>query len=74
MQRIKIFKTVESEIAELEKDVNAWLEETGATIVSLSGNIAPQSSGHDTKTLGLGGGLFSSSDILLIIVYELPDA
>ncbi len=73
MQQVKIFKSVEIEIGELEAQVNAWIQETGAKIISISGNIAPQSGSRDTKAIGLGGSQFVSSDILLVILYETAD-
>ena len=72
MHQVKIFKTVESEVSELEKDVNAWIQETGAKILSISGNIAPQSGGAEGKAKGLGGSQFASSDVMLIVLYETP--
>ena len=74
MQKVKIFKTVESEVTELEKDINAWLEETGAQIVHISGNIAPQTPSASSKPMAIGGTHFSSSDVLVVIVYETAGA
>jgi len=42
MQQVKIFKSIESEITTLENDINAWIKESGATNLQISGNIAPQ--------------------------------
>jgi hypothetical protein len=66
MQKIKIFKNIESEIVSLEEEINEWLSESGATVIHMSGNIAAQT---PTNT-GMGGGSFSSSDLLVLIVYE----
>ena len=69
MQQVKIFKNVENNLGELEKEVNAWISQSGARIVSLTGNIAPQS-----DPSGAGGGLtnsaFPPSDIVIILLYE----
>jgi len=73
MRQVKIFKTVETEVSELEGQVNAWIEETGAKIISISGNIAPQSSTGDGKAIGLSGSQFASSDVMLIVLYETSD-
>lgn len=67
MRRIKIFKSVESELNIFETEINDWLEETGANIVTVTGNIAaqtPENSDH------AGAGTFSTSDILIVVVYE----
>jgi hypothetical protein len=65
MQKIKLFKSIESELASLESEINEWIKTTGVKVISISGNIAPQS-------LSSGGtlGSFSASDVLLIVMYE----
>ena len=69
VQQVKIFKTVENEIAALEAEVNAWIRQSGARVLSVTGNIAPQSAAR-----GSGGGLtqgsFAPSDVVLIVLYE----
>ena len=70
MQKVKIFKTVEREVSGLEDEVNRWIQESGAKIISITGNIAPQSTAGQAKPAGLGGSQFASSDVLLVIVYE----
>jgi hypothetical protein len=69
MQQVRIFKTVETELSDLEKDVNAWIEESGAKIISITGNIAPQSGGAEATT-GLSRSLHAPSDVVLIVLYE----
>ncbi|MBT4694170.1 MAG: hypothetical protein HOB73_12565 [Planctomycetaceae bacterium] len=64
MQQVKIFKSIESEITSLEEDINAWINEAGAKNLQISGNIAPQTEAAP------GMGSFSSSDILITILYE----
>lgn len=68
MRKIKIFKSVESELHPLEDEVNGWLQESGVKLVSVTGNIAPQ-----TQTANSALGSFASSDVLLIVVYEEAD-
>jgi hypothetical protein len=66
MQQIKLFKSIESELEDLQEDVNAWIKESGARVISVTGNIAPQTP-H-------GGGpmnTFASSDVLVIVTYEV---
>ena len=64
VRKVKIFKGIETELSVLENEINSWLEANGAQLVSVTGNIAPQTG---TAT---GGGTFSASDVLVIVVYE----
>lgn len=66
MRQVKFFKSVESELLELENEINSWIADEGVDLVSITGNIAPQT------TSGASGGLgtFSASDVLVIVVYE----
>lgn len=64
MQKVKLFKSIESELGALESEVNRWLAESNAKIISISGNIAPQA----PKSSHVGA--FSASDVLLIILYD----
>ena len=65
MQQIKIFKSIESELGTLEDDINSWMAEQGVSVVQIFRNIAPQSPS------GPGMGSFSSSDVLVVVLYEL---
>ena len=73
MQQVKLFKGVESELSVLEAEVNAWIRETGATVISITGNIAPQSNLPDGKGGTTGRMLYPPSDIVVIVLYELQD-
>ena len=69
MRQVKLFKHVEAEIADMQSQVNTWLKEAqqdGATIINISGNIAPQTVGNSTG----GANRFSPSDLFVIIEYE----
>lgn len=76
MQQIKIFKGVENESDRLERQVNDWLRQSGVRVLSVFGNLAPQS----VMTAPAGGSLvgaetaagrrFAPSDILVVVVYE----
>lgn len=66
MQQLKIFKGVDTEIPEMEKQINRWMRKSGARVLSVTGNIASQ--------LNEGGGplnTFAASDILVIVLYEI---
>lgn len=65
MRKVKIFKSIESELHPLEDEINQWLTKSGAELVSVTGNIAPQT---PSSTSGMGS--FSASDVLVIVVYE----
>jgi len=64
MQKVRIFKSIESELATMENEINKWIEASGAKVISMTGNIAAQT--------GKGGhiGAFSASDVLVILLYE----
>ncbi len=65
MQKIKLFKGIVNELETLEQDVNSWIADSHCELISLTGNIAPQ-----THTGETGLGTFPSSDVLVIVVYE----
>ncbi len=68
MRQIKLFKHIEAELSELQKQINTWMEEiqhSGATIISVNGNIAPQTVGSTSSA-----NRFSPSDLFVIIEYE----
>lgn len=71
MPKIKIFKSIETEVAHLEEEINDWIEESGARIVSMEGNIAPQTINAPSAGT-LQTGRYSPSDVLVMFLYELP--
>lgn len=70
MHQIKIFKGIESELGQLESEVNAWLAEDGGRIVQMFGNIAPQTLATHNKQAGLSKTDFIPSDVFLVVVYD----
>lgn len=44
MHKVKIFKSVESELGALEKEIDEWIESSGANVVSITGNISSPNS------------------------------
>jgi hypothetical protein len=66
MRQIKLFKSVETEISSLEKDVNAWVRQNRANVIRISGNIAPQTERPDGS-----GYKFPPSDVLVLIEYDV---
>lgn len=69
MHQVKLFKGVEAEPHPLEDRINEWLRTSGAKVVQITGNIAPQSPKGD-DTAGVGSKGFGTSDILVIVLYE----
>ena len=77
MQQIKLFVGREDHTGELESEVNQWVAESGVKVLSIAGNIAPQSilpskdSGAGNLSAGNATGRrFAPSDILVIVTYE----
>ena len=70
MQQIKIFKGIESELTVLEREVNEWLVASGARVVQIFGNLAPQSIPPTAKGSGLSTSEFAPSDALIVVLYE----
>ena len=56
MHQVKFFKGIESEVSELQAEVNAWLAESGANVVNMFGNIAPQTTKPEGATAGGSSG------------------
>ena len=54
----------------LENEINSWLRESGAKVITISGNIAPQSMAKDTGSQTLSKGSFEASDVLVLVLYE----
>lgn len=66
MQQVKIFKSVDTELQEMERQINRWMRKSGARVLSITGNIDGQAAA--------GGGpmnSFAASDILIIVLYEI---
>ncbi|HEV3165960.1 MAG TPA: hypothetical protein VGZ22_18165 [Isosphaeraceae bacterium] len=68
MQQIKIFKSLEYDVDAMEKQVNEWLAASKARVISMSGNIAPQSGSEASNT---ASGM-NPSDLVLFLLYEKP--
>jgi hypothetical protein len=64
VRKVKLFKGVENELTELEAEINQFLESSGVELISVSGNISPQT--H----LPTSPDTFSTSDVLIILTYE----
>ena len=71
MQRIKLFKGLETEIEALEQKINAWADGEGVKILQATGNIATQSYNPAAKAGGsLQGNVAAASAVLIPVLYE----
>ena len=71
MQRVKLFKGLETEVEALEQQVNAWVESEGAKIIQVTGNIATQSYNPAAKSgSSLQSNVAAASDVLSVVLYE----
>lgn len=68
----QIFKALETDVGQLEKQVNAWLAESKVRVVNMFGNIAPQSPPPDEGAPAISKGPHPPSDIFLVVLYEQP--
>jgi hypothetical protein len=73
VQQVKLFTGIEDATEELAREINTWIRESGATVLQISGNIAPQSN-VGSGASGLAGSISSSgrvsSDLFVIVLYE----
>ena len=70
MHQVKIFIGLESNVEALEEKINVWLKESGAKVVNMFGNIAPQTVTAASKGTMLAERKFSSSDVFIALLYE----
>ena len=70
MQQIRFFKATETDLVSLQDEMNAWLRDSGAKVVQVFGNIAPQTVTGDDAGTGLTKSAFAPSDVLVAVVYE----
>ena len=65
MQQVKIFKSVDTELGDMETQMNRWIAESKAKVISIHGNISPQAGKHGIQ------GSFSAADVFVIVLYEV---
>ncbi|SMP43916.1 hypothetical protein SAMN06265222_1011034 [Neorhodopirellula lusitana] len=65
MQQVKLFKGVDSDLPELERQINRWIRKSGVRVLSISGNLSssPGASAGPMST-------FSAGDVLVIVQVE----
>ena len=70
MHQVRIFKGIETELGALETAINDWLRESGARVINMFGNIAPQTLSPEPSQ-GLTKSAFAPSDVLLVVLHEV---
>lgn len=66
MQQVKIFKSVDTEIPEMEKQINRWMRKSGARVLSITGNLSSDPHGSSGPLSS-----FAAGHILVIVLYEI---
>lgn len=66
MQQVKLFKGVDSELPELERQINRWIRKSGARVLAINGNLsaAPASANAPMSS-------FAAGDVLIIVHVEI---
>lgn len=70
MHQVKLFKGLENEVAGLEKQINAWLAGEAVKVISITGNISPQSPPPDNASGSITQSPWAPSDVLIIVHYD----
>ncbi len=65
MQQIKLFKGVDSDLPELERQVNRWIRKAGVQVISITGNLSSQPSAGQGPMSS-----FAAGDVLIIVQVE----
>lgn len=66
IQQLKIFKSVDTELPELEREINRWMRKSGAKILSVTGNLSNQ---HVSGSGPMNS--FAGGDVIVIVLYEI---
>ena len=64
MKQVKLFKGIETEMHNLEEEVNSWIESNGVNVISITGELSAPAS------MTPGQERMSGSDLLVVVVYE----
>jgi hypothetical protein len=69
VHQVKIFKSLESDLPALEKQINGWLAGEGIRVVNIIGNLAPQSPPPESAG-SINQAPYPPSDVLIIVHYD----
>lgn len=72
MQQVKIFKALEHQLNVMEEGINQWLAESGARVLQITGNVAPQSPLPEGEDAPMRKHPYPCSDVVVIVLYEVP--
>ncbi|MEO1525258.1 MAG: hypothetical protein AAFX06_07460 [Planctomycetota bacterium] len=66
MQQVKIFKSVDTETEDLEKQINRFIRKNNIRVLSITGNLA-------AAPAPAGGAMssFSAGDVMIIVLFEV---
>lgn len=66
MQQVKIFKSTDTELDDLEKQINRFIRKNNVRVLSISGNhsTAPSANTGPMNT-------FAGGDVTVILLYEI---
>lgn len=70
MHQIKLFKGLETDLPGLEKQMNEWLAESGARVVNMFGNLAPQKDETQPDATGVSHSLYLPANIFIAVLYD----
>ena len=73
MHQIKLFKGLETDLPGLEKEMNEWLAKSGARVINMFGNLAPQKDETQPDDTGVAHSLYLPSNIFIAVLYEKSD-
>ena len=64
--QLKIFKSIDTELEELERQMNRWIRKTGVKVISVTSNLSAQAV---PSTGGMNS--FAANDVMFTILYEV---
>ena len=67
MQQVKLFKSTDTELEDLEKQINRFIRKNNIRVLSITGN---HSAAANANTGPMN--TFASGDVTVIMLYELP--
>jgi hypothetical protein len=71
MQQVKIFKGIENDLDHMEQKINTWLSSNHVEVLSMTGNIAPQSQATTSDGDGISSGSrYAPSDVIMFVLYR----
>lgn len=66
VQQVKLFKGVDTELAEIEKQINRFIRKYNVRVLSITGNLAPSGAAANGPM-----NTFSGGDVMVILLYEV---